>query len=152
MVNGRVGYNTKQRLVGRASLTETNFRGRGQGLNVLWEQGTTDAVGGPASYEVGFNEPWLNSRHTSLSLTAYNKVIYRFSSGIFDSGTLEDDETYNERHKGGDATFSRPLGEFVRGFLEHGSRTVTNPELLQEATAVYAQIARGDVEACLYGR
>ena len=35
------GYSSSQRLVGQASLRETNFRGRGQGLNLLWEQGTT---------------------------------------------------------------------------------------------------------------
>ncbi len=35
-----VGYSSQQKPVGEARLSETNFRGRGQGLNLLWEQGT----------------------------------------------------------------------------------------------------------------
>jgi len=94
-----LGYSSRQRLVGQARLAETNFRGKGQGLNLLWEQGNGDAVGGGASYELGFYEPWMDKRHTSLSLTAFNKITYRFNSGVFNSSTFADDQTYNERHK-----------------------------------------------------
>lgn len=142
-LNVGLGYNSTQRLVGRFSLSETNFRGRGQGLNLLWEQGTTDAVGGRASYELGFSEPWLDDRHTSLAVTGYNKIVYRFSSGIFNSSTFGDDETYNERHKGGEVTLSRPMTEFSRIFLGGRFENVeTNPALLNTATPDFAQIAQ----------
>lgn len=146
-VNLGLGYNSRQRLVGRASLTESNFRGTGQGVNLVWEQGTTAAVGGRASYEIGFSEPWLDDRHTSLSVTAYNKVIYRFSTGIFNTSTFADNQTYNERHKGGEATLSRPLNEYRRVYVGGRYENVdTNPLLLSTSTSEFAKIAqRGDV-------
>lgn len=144
-----LGYSSRQRLVGRATLSETNFRGQGQGVNLLWEQGTTDAVGGSASYEVGFSEPWIDKRHTSLSVSAYNKILYRFSSGVFNSSTFADNETYNERHKGADFTLSRPLSELTRLFLGGRFENVdTNPNLLSTADNDYAKIVqKGDVAA-----
>jgi len=125
-----VGYSSRQKLVGQARLSETNFRGKAQGLNLLWEQGTSDAVGGSASYEVGFYEPWLDSRHTSLNVSAFNKIVYRFSSGVFGGQTV-DDETYNERHKGFDATVSRPMSEKTRVYLGgRWSNVEANTDLL----------------------
>ncbi|MCX8052990.1 MAG: BamA/TamA family outer membrane protein [Armatimonadetes bacterium] len=126
-----IGYSTRQRLVGQARLSETNFRGRAQGLNILWEQGTIDAVGGSASYEVGFYEPWIDKRHTSLSVSAYNKLIFRFSQGVFGSATFANDQVYNERHKGGDITLSRPISDVIRVYVGARSEYVdTNPSLL----------------------
>ncbi|MCE5324553.1 BamA/TamA family outer membrane protein [bacterium] len=127
-----VGYSSKQRLVGQARYSETNFRGLGQGLNLMWEQGTTDnATGGNASYELGFYEPWIDTKHTSLNVNAYNKLIYRFSSGIFSS----DDDAYNERHKGGEVTVSRPMNEKVRLYLGGSFENVeTDPSLLTDAS------------------
>lgn len=125
------GYSSKQRLVGQARLSETNFRGRGQGLNLLWEQGTSEAVGGPASYEVGFYEPWIDDKHTSLSVSAFNRIMYRFSSGIFNSSEIANDRAYNERHKGGDVTLSRPLNDKTRVYLGGRFENVeTDPALL----------------------
>jgi outer membrane protein insertion porin family len=146
-VNVGLGYNSTQRLVGRFSLSESNFRGKGQGLNALWEQGTTDAVGGRSSYELGFTEPWLDANHTSLAATGYNKIVYRFSSGIFNSGTFANDQTYNERHKGGELTVSRPFGDYNRVYVGGRFENVeTNPALLSSATPDFAQIAQtGDV-------
>lgn len=112
------GYSSRQRLVGQMSLRETNFRGLGQGLNLSWEQGTTEAVGGSASYELSFLEPWIDKKHTSLDVSLYNRLLYRFSSGIFNSGTtFGEDKFYNERHKGGELTVSRPLNDRLRVYV-----------------------------------
>ncbi|MCE5313748.1 MAG: BamA/TamA family outer membrane protein [Armatimonadota bacterium] len=128
-----VGYSSKQRLVGQARYSETNFRGLGQGLNVMWEQGTSSsATGGNGSYEVGFYEPWIDKKHTSLNVSGFDKLIYRFSSGIFNSSTLdEDDDIYNERHIGADFTLSRPLSEKTRVYVGARFENVdTDPSLL----------------------
>lgn len=125
------GYSSQQRLVGQARLSETNFRGKGQGMNLLWEQGTSEAVGGSSSYELGFYEPWIDSRHTSLSVSGFNKILYRFSSGVFGSSTFGNDTTYNERHKGGDVTVSRPLTEKTRVYVGGNFQNVqVDPSLL----------------------
>jgi outer membrane protein insertion porin family len=140
-----IGYSSKQRLVGQARLSETNFRGRAQGLNLLWEQGTTDAVGGRASYEIGFFEPWLDRHHTSLSVSAFNKILYRFSSGVFGSGEI-DNQIYNERHKGGDLTLSRPISDSIRLFVGGRFENVaTDPDLLSLTGNLYQIAQDGDV-------
>jgi outer membrane protein insertion porin family len=105
-----LGYSARQRLVGRAELSETNFRGRGQAVNLLYEVG---GFTGRSSVELGFFEPWLDKRHTSLSVDLYDKLVYRFSSRFRPVNT-EDSDTYNERRKGGSVTVSRPLSEALR--------------------------------------
>ena len=141
-----VGYSSRQRLVGQARLSETNFRGRAQGLNVLWEQGTVDAVGGRASYEVGFYEPWIDKRHTSLSVSGYNKLLYRFAQGVFGSAGFANDQTYSERHKGGDVTVSRPISDTTRVYVGARSEYVdTNPSLLSFSSDIAKIAQKGSV-------
>ncbi len=141
------GYSSKQRLVGQARLSDTNFRGRGQGLNLLYEQGTSEAVGGRYSYEISYYEPWLDKKKTSLAVTAFNKIIYRFTSGIFSTSSLPDDQLYNERHKGGELTFGRPLSEHTKMFLGGRFENVeTDPNLLGNTGSDFWEIAQsGDV-------
>ncbi len=140
------GYSSRQKLVGQARLSETNFRGKGQGVNLLYEQGTADAVGGNASYELGFYEPWIDNRHTSLSVTAFNKIVYRFASGVFGSSAIADDKTYNERRKGGDVTVSRPVNDYLRVYLGGRFENVdTDPALLTGQTDLINIAQKGDV-------
>lgn len=133
MVSLGFGYSSRQRLVGQARLAETNFRGRAQGMNLLWQQGTSEAVGGSASEELGFYEPWIDKKHTSLSVNGFNKLLYRFSSGIFGSSSFSNDQNYSERHQGGDLTFSRPISEKTRVFVGGRFEYVnTDPSLLKK--------------------
>lgn len=147
LVSVGFGYSSRQRLVGQARLAETNFRGRAQGVNLLWQQGTSEAVGGSASEELGFYEPWIDKKHTSLSVNGFNKILYRFSSGLFNSATFANGETYNERHQGGDATLSRPLTDKTRIFVGARFESVTtDPALLQQISSDLVKIVQdGDV-------
>lgn len=147
LVSVGFGYSSRQRLVGQARLAETNFRGRAQGVNLLWQQGTSQAVGGSASEELGFYEPWIDKKHTSLSVNAYNKLLYRFSSGIFSSTSFSNDQNYSERHQGGDITLSRPLSERTRLFLGTRYEDVTTDESLLQGLGAYAPMVMQGVVA-----
>jgi outer membrane protein insertion porin family len=105
-----LGYSAREKLVGRAELSETNFRGRGEGVNLLWETG---GFRGRNSFHVGFFKPWLDNKRTSLSVDLYDKLVYRFSE---DLGRSPGGDTgrYDERHKGGTLTLARPLSETFR--------------------------------------
>ena len=139
------GYSSRQKLVGQARLSETNFRGKGQGANFLWEQGTSEAVGGSGSYELGYYEPWLDSHHTSLSVSAFDKIIYRFTSGVFGNSDLSNNTPYNERHKGADLTVSRPFSDTLRGYVGSRAENVdTDPALLQPYVVVGSGQANDD--------
>lgn len=147
LVSVGFGYSSRQRLVGQARLAETNFRGRAQGVNLLWQQGTSEAVGGSASEELGFYEPWIDKKHTSLSVNGYNKILYRFSSGVFGSTTFSNDQNYSERHQGGDITLSRPLTERTRVFVGGRYEDVTTDESLLQTLSDYNRLVMQGVVA-----
>ncbi len=136
------GYSSRQRLVGQFRMQESNFGGRGQNVNALWEQGTTNATGGSASYELSFYEPWIDKKHTSLSVSGFNKLIYRFSSGIFGAGgTFANDTFYNERHIGGDTTLSRPLSAKTRAYVGFRFENVdADPSLLRNSDGTVSNL------------
>lgn len=102
-----LGYSSRQKIVGRAELTEINFRGRGQGVNLIWEVGGTDRG---SSFELGFMEPWLDRKHTSMNVSVFNKLVYRFTRNAFSGGSTLDSD-YNERRKGGSLGFARPTSD-----------------------------------------
>ena len=125
-----VGYGSRG-LIGRAGVGETNFMGRGQQANILWETG---GLANRNSFEVHFTEPWLDRRHTSLSVSLFDKAVYRFTQriGSFDPGQqVTDSDYYYETHKGGQITVSRPFSETYRGFvgLRHDNVSVPNLNL-----------------------
>lgn len=126
-------YNNRQQLVGFLEMYETNFRGMGQTIGARLERG------GPAnttSYELNFVEPWLDSRNTSLSLSVFDKMLYRFSRTLFstDPGTVGSDNRYDERRRGGILTLSRPLSQTVRAYIGVRTETVrtNNPAVLPD--------------------
>lgn len=107
------GYSPRQQLVGRAELADTNFRGKGQSISVTGEIGTFGGDGAP-SIEVQFYEPWLTSTRTSLNVSVYDKLVYRFSQELqrnFRRGGRRDrdDDRYFERRLGGQVSFGRPF-------------------------------------------
>ncbi len=109
-----LGYSAKEKLVGRAELSETNFRGRGEGLNLLWETGSFT---GRNSIQLGYFKPWLDKRRTSMSVDLYDKLVYRFANTLGQTitpTTTRSTSEYDERHKGGTLTFTRPLSERFR--------------------------------------
>jgi outer membrane protein insertion porin family len=143
-----LGYSARERLVGRAELSETNFRGWGQGLNLSWEVG---GFAGRNSVELGFFEPYLDSRHTSLAVNLYDKAVYRFSNDLFRStGSTSNDTRYNERRKGGAFTLARPLSDITRlslGFRLEDVRTnnleEVDPNFPRQDGTVYSSTVRG---------
>jgi outer membrane protein insertion porin family len=99
------GYSARQRLLFRLELSDQNFRGRGQGVGISAEQGTFGGDGRP-SVELQFFEPWLTKDHTSLNVSVYDKLVYRFSREL---QLDEDDTLYFERRTGGQIAFGRPF-------------------------------------------
>lgn len=100
------GYSEREHLIGRAELADTNFRGKGQSLSLSTEIGTYGGDGAP-SVELQFYEPWLTSDHTSMTVSLYDKLVYRFSQ---DLASLQNvDSQYYERRLGGQISFGRPF-------------------------------------------
>ncbi len=108
-----VGFaiDSRRRLIGLAEVFETNFQGTGRtvGLNF---QSTGGRNGN--SIEILFTEPYLDRHRTSLSVSLYNKLIYRFTSNFF-GGQLDPnlEQQYDERRRGITVGLSRPLNDFL---------------------------------------
>lgn len=155
-----VGYTQRQRLFGTFSLDEQNFQGRGRGLNLAWT-----ISGGIArdSFEIGFSEPWIDKRNTSLGVSVYDRIAFRFNR-IF-GGNLAmagDENQYFEQRRGGTVRLSRPLTEdrFTRAFasartesviannLQVNYQTLTQDEINNLRGAL---VQTGDVAAFSFG-
>lgn len=106
------GYSQQQRLTGTLELSETNFRGRGQGVSASWTVGGTSARN---SFELGFQEPWIDKNNTSLGVNIYDRYIYRFNRVLTDKATSgQNSDPYYEEHRGGSVTLSRPVSDVAR--------------------------------------
>jgi len=105
-----LGFSSPQGLVGRVEYSESNFRGRAEAINTLLEFG---GRANRSSYELGYYQPYLDKRHTSLSVSVFNKVIYRFANAVVTSpGFVTDSDLFNEVRKGTMLTLARPLSDF----------------------------------------
>jgi outer membrane protein insertion porin family len=108
-----VGFaiDSRRRLIGLAEVFETNFRGTGRTVGVNFQ--STGGRNG-SSIEVLFTEPYLDRRRTSLSVSLYNKLVYRFTSNFF-GGQLDPnlEQQYDERRRGVTIGLSRPLSELL---------------------------------------
>ncbi len=123
-----IGYSSRNSLVGGAEIVESNFQGRGQAISLRWDTG---GFANRNSVEVGFTEPWLDSKNTSLSVSAYDKTVYRFAQRIYSTtGTVDETSNdYYEMHTGGQVTLSRPFGESYRGSVGLRYDNVNLPSL-----------------------
>jgi outer membrane protein insertion porin family len=120
------GFSPRQQLIGRAELSDQNFRGKGQGVSVSGELGTLGGDGAP-SIEFSFHEPWLTKKRTSMSVSVYNKLVYRFSREL--QNLRNTDRRYFERRMGGQFSFGRPFGvPITTGFRVESVRTRDLPQ------------------------
>jgi outer membrane protein insertion porin family len=122
------GYSVRQRLTGTLELTETNFRGLGEVLNLSW---TVGGIAAANQFDLGFTEPWIDKRHTSASFNVYNRFAFRFNR-VFSNAATDgtNDDQYYEVRKGGSVTVSRPLSDFTRAFLSLRTENVNANNLL----------------------
>lgn len=114
-INLGFAIDSRQRLIGLMELHETNFRGVGQTIGVNF-QSVGGAEGG--SIELTFVEPWLDKKRTSLSVSLYNKLLYRFTSNFFGGSVDQNlEQRYDERRKGITLNLGRPLTDTINAAI-----------------------------------
>lgn len=100
------GYSSADGLLGYIEISDRNFLGRGEHVNVRWQFGQKTNT-----YDLGFMEPYLFGTKTTAGIQLYNRVSLREE---FADGKVY---PYEEKRVGGDFTLGRPLGNYTRGFL-----------------------------------
>ncbi len=117
-----VGFaiDSRRRLIGLAEIYETNFQGAGRTVGVNFQ--STGGRDG-SSIELLFTEPHLDRHRTSLSVSLYNKLVYRFTSSFFGGSQIDPEleDRYDERRRGVTIGISRPFGDYITASI--GLRT-----------------------------
>ncbi len=111
------GYSTADGIIGMISVSDTNFRGRGDAVRIVYERSgsATDAHG----YSITYRKPWLDRHETAGEIKIYNRT-YEYDD--YDtSGNLK--ETYMRKYSGGELSFSRPVSEYSSNSITLKNRT-----------------------------
>ena len=146
-----IGYSSRSKLVGRAELAQNNFRGLGERVSLQWEVG---GINSQSSLELGFFEPYLDKKHTSLDVDVYDKAVYRFNSGQFTGGggnTTGNNNTYLERRRGGVLGVNRAVNDFTTAGITFRGEDVstdnvtllTSDQFIRQNGTVFGLGARG---------
>lgn len=102
-------------IAGFLRFTDTNVGGTGQSLGAGVTEGTR---GGGPSVDFDFANPFIDNRDTSLRISVYSRVVYRFTNTLFGGNELPNSSTqYFERHTGGTIGFARPLSKDLSASL-----------------------------------
>ena len=110
------GYSTSDGIIGMVSVSDTNFRGRGDAIAVMYEKSgdETDAHG----YSFTFRHPWMDRHETAFRIQLYNRT---YAYNDYDTrGHFK--EEYMRRYSGGEFTLSRPVSEYSTNFITFRNR------------------------------
>jgi outer membrane protein insertion porin family len=101
-----IGYSSSEKLVGRAEYSESNFRGLGETIALMWEVGGAQST---SSVDLSFSDPYIDKSHTGLNVDLFDKVVYRFTNSFLANSINGTNDQYLERHIGASVGLSRPV-------------------------------------------
>ena len=105
------GYSSQDGALGMVSLSDTNFRGTGDFISIVYEVSGDDRDA--RGYSFTYKRPWLDKRETAGTLRLYNRT-YQYND--YDTnGNLK--EEYMRKYSGGEVTFSRPMSEYSTNYV-----------------------------------
>lgn len=105
------GYSTADGIIGMVMVSDTNFRGTGDTIALMYEKSgdENDAQG----YTFTYKHPWLDRHETALRFQIYNRT-YAYNDYDTHGDFLEE---YMRKYSGGELTLSRPVSEYSSNFL-----------------------------------
>ncbi len=109
------GYSSNTGLTGFLTLSERNLKGKGRRADIKLEIG-----GSRDNYELGYFEPWLDKKQTSIEFNFYNTSRENLTYGL--AGEISPD--YEEIRNGFDVTLGRPISDYTRIFAGFKIETV----------------------------
>jgi len=111
---------------GQIRLIDTNFRGTGQTFGVNLQQAVT---GGGLSAELEYTNPFIDRHDTSLSVTAYSRLIWRFANNTFGGSSSISDDRFTERRTGAAIGVVRPFSEQLSGSIGLKYETIRTSDI-----------------------
>lgn len=102
-----VQLDPRNSLAGLFRMTDSNFRGTGQSIGIGLLQGTG---GGGTSVDLDYGNPFIDRHDTSLNVSLYSRVLYRFAGVAFGgNNTPTEDDEFTERRTGASISVGRPF-------------------------------------------
>jgi len=114
------GYSASNGMVAIVEVGDTNFLGNGDSTKVHLEFGGNVGANGN-NYGISFTRPWIDSKHTSVSLNIYS-MAYQYTDS-YQSG--DEKSSFVERFQGFEISFSRPESDYVTNFMLFKNRLDT---------------------------
>jgi len=138
-INAGVALDPQSRLVGTASFSESNFKGKGQSVGLELEMAT---VGGGPSARLAFADRFIDDKNTSMSVNLFSRVVYNFTgNGLLGSGGggSTEDNQFDERQTGLGINFTRPYGDNFKASVGLTVRNTRTINLTTTTTDDYVQ-------------
>ena len=105
------GYSSEDGIIGMISISDTNFRGTGDAVSVMYEMSGDDEDAHGITFS--YRRPWLDRKETAGTFRFYNRT-YEFDD--YDTrGHLK--EEYMRKYTGGEITLSRPISEYSTNYI-----------------------------------
>lgn len=105
------GYSNNGGFLGSINLSDSNFRGTGDSVGLMYEFGGNDDD--DRGFSVNYYHPWLDSKQTSASFRFYNRT-YEYDD--YDTNGHEIEE-YDRHTRGEEITFGRPSNEYTTNYI-----------------------------------
>lgn len=121
-------------LTGSVSLSERNWKGKGQSASFAWQRGVNiDSI------SASFFDPSVNKRQDSLGLSFYTSSINALQQPVPNTNPLQY-AFYNNKTTGGSVTIGHPLNDDLRIFFTLKRDVISNS---QTANTLFVPIGLG---------
>ncbi len=109
--NVGVQLDPQSSLAGLIRLSENNLYGTGKGVSLNFTQAIS---GGGPSIDLSYTNPFYDAKDTSLQVSLYSRLVYRFGSSFLGtSSPINSSTQYRERRSGGSVGFVRPMNDQI---------------------------------------
>jgi outer membrane protein insertion porin family len=114
-----LGASTRGGLVGFIDLNMTNLGGMNR------QAGVRADFGDLKTFEIRYTEPWLDKKHTSMSVSLGDRLIFREPRSLVAFTQNVEESFFEERRRGINLTFARPRSRTKTVFLTFRNEDVS---------------------------
>lgn len=132
-----VTMDPRSSFAGQIRVSDSNFRGTGQTIGLNLSQGVTGATG--TSVDLDYVNPFIDNRDTSMSVSLYSRLLYRFQGNFFGGNTTPTDERFTERRTGGAIAFTRPIGRDLTASIGLRAEAINTSDVNTNTTTAFIQ-------------
>ncbi|MBR2179823.1 MAG: BamA/TamA family outer membrane protein [Selenomonadaceae bacterium] len=105
------GYSSEDGIIGMVSVSDTNLRGTGDAVSIMYEMSGDDEDAHGIAFS--YRRPWLDDKETAGTFRFYNRTYEYDDYDV--RGRLK--EEYMRKYTGGEITLGRPVSEWSTNYV-----------------------------------